>query len=162
MLDGQFPASIYLFKVNNGNARICYHGVFVVSFEDFKKLLFLLLTLNKYKIPGLAKHTQIKIKNSCSFNLGSTKKCFHNEITNSKQYPASNYIFKVDNRNTRRRCEICSKLIIKIPERRQWRFSGIFIVKFEHISYLVLVFLLSTLSKYKCRLGIHQQMNLIL
>ena len=31
---------------------------------------------------------------------------------------AGNYMYKVDNRNTRRRCEICSKLTIKIPERR--------------------------------------------
>ena len=36
------------------------------------------------------------------------------------------------------RCEICSKLIIKTPGRRQWRHSGVFIVNFEHI---VLVFL---------------------
>ena len=34
-------------------------------------------------------------------------------------YPAGNYMFKVNNRNTRARCEICSKLAIKIPERRQ-------------------------------------------
>ena len=27
--------------------------------------------------------------------------------------------FLVNNRNTKRRCEICSKLTIKIPERRQ-------------------------------------------
>ena len=34
------------------------------------------------------------------------------------------------------RCEICSKLTIKPPKRRQWhRFVG-FIVKFEHISHL--------------------------
>ena len=38
-------------------------------------------------------------------------------------YPAGNYMFKVDNRNTRTRCEICSKLTMKIPERRQWRFT---------------------------------------
>ena len=31
---------------------------------------------------------------------------------------AGNYMFKVNNRNTRTRCEICSKLIIKTPERR--------------------------------------------
>ena len=31
----------------------------------------------------------------------------------------SNYIFKVSNRNIRTRCEICSKLTIKTPERRQ-------------------------------------------
>ena len=30
-----------------------------------------------------------------------------------------NYIFKVNSRNTRTRCEICSKLKIKTPERRQ-------------------------------------------
>ena len=36
----------------------------------------------------------------------------------SRAYPASNYMFKVNNRNTRTRCEICSKLTIKTPERR--------------------------------------------
>ena len=28
------------------------------------------------------------------------------------------YLFKVTNRDTRKRCEICSKLTIKTPERR--------------------------------------------
>ena len=59
---------------------------------------------------------------------------------------ASNYMFKVNNRNIRARCEICSKLTIKIPERRHWRPSGIFIVNFEHISHLIIVFLLLTLN----------------
>ena len=58
-----------------------------------------------------------------------------------KRNPAGSYMFKVNNRNTRTRYEICSKLTIKIPARRQWRHSGIFIVNFEHISHLVLVFL---------------------
>ena len=61
--------------------------------------------------------------------------------------PAGNYMFKVNNRNAKTRCEICSKLTIKITERRQWRHSGIFIVNFEHIPHLVLVFLLLTLSR---------------
>ena len=30
-------------------------------------------------------------------------------------------MFKANNRNTRTKCEICSKLTIKIPERRHWR-----------------------------------------
>ena len=51
-------------------------------------------------------------------------------------FPAGIYLLKVNNRNTRTRCEIWSKLTIKIPERRQWRRSGIFIVNFEHISHL--------------------------
>ena len=41
-------------------------------------------------------------------------------------HPAGIYLLKVNNRNTRKRCEICSKLTIKTPER--WRSSGVFIV----------------------------------
>ena len=59
-------------------------------------------------------------------------------------YPTGIYLLKDNNRNTRTRCEICSKLTIKIPKRREWCRSGIFTVIFEHISHLVLVFLLLT------------------
>ena len=62
--------------------------------------------------------------------------------------PAGNYMFKVNYRNTRTRCEICSKLTIKTSERHHWRRSGVFIVNSKHISHLVLVFLLLTLSRY--------------
>ena len=41
-------------------------------------------------------------------------------------------MFKVNNRNTETRCEICSKLPIKTPERCQWRCSSVFIINFEH------------------------------
>ena len=61
--------------------------------------------------------------------------------------PAGNYMFKLNNKNARTRCEICSKLTIKTPKRRSWCRSGVFTVNFEHISHLVLVFLLLTLSK---------------
>ena len=43
-------------------------------------------------------------------------------------------MFKVNNRNTGTKCEICSKLTIKIPEQRHWRRSGVFVVNFERIS----------------------------
>ena len=56
-------------------------------------------------------------------------------------------MFKVNNRNSRTKCEICLKLTIKTPERRLGRRSGIFSVTFEHILHLVLVFLLLTLSR---------------
>ena len=49
-------------------------------------------------------------------------------------YPDGNYMFKVNNRNTRARCEICPELLI-------------FIVNFEHILQLVLVFLSFTLCR---------------
>ena len=62
-------------------------------------------------------------------------------------HPAGIYLLKVNNLNASRRCEICSELTIKIPERLQWYRSGIFIVNSEHISLLVLVFLLLTLNR---------------
>ena len=40
--------------------------------------------------------------------------------------PADNYMFKVNNRNTKTRFEICSKLTIRTSERRQLRCSGVF------------------------------------
>ena len=49
-------------------------------------------------------------------------------------YPAGNYLFKVNNRNTRTRFEICSKSTIKTLEQRQW---------------LVLVSLLLTLNIFR-------------
>ena len=55
--------------------------------------------------------------------------------------------FKVNNRNTKTMCKICSKLTIKTPERCQWRRSGLFIVNFEQISHLFLLFPLLTLNK---------------
>ena len=60
--------------------------------------------------------------------------------------PAGIYLLRVSNRNTRTRCEICSKLTIKTPEQCQWCYSGVFIVNYEDISHLVLVFLLLTLN----------------
>ena len=56
-------------------------------------------------------------------------------------------MFKFNNRNTRKRCEICSKLTIKLPEPCQWRRFGVFIVNFEHILHLFLVFFIVDLKK---------------
>ena len=39
-------------------------------------------------------------------------------------------MFKVNNRNTRTWCEICSKLTIKTPERRR---SSVSIANLEHV-----------------------------
>ena len=71
--------------------------------------------------------------------LVATKQLFMN--------PVGIYLLKVNHRDARTRYGICSKLTIKTPERRQWRCCGVFTVNFEHISQLVLVFLLLTLSR---------------
>ena len=75
--------------------------------------------------------------------------CSGEIITNGSIFyiPANICLFKFNNRNTRKKYEICSKLTIKTPERRHWCRSRVFIVNFEHISPLFLVFLLLTLNK---------------
>ena len=53
--------------------------------------------------------------------------------TKMGQNLVGNWMFKVNNRYTRKSCEICSQLTIKTPKRRQWcqlRRSGVFIVLF--------------------------------
>ena len=59
----------------------------------------------------------------------------------------NNNMLKFKKRNTRTRCEVCSELTIKTPERYQCRRSSVFVVNLEHISHLVLVFLLLNLSR---------------
>ena len=55
-----------------------------------------------------------------------------NDIYTGENSWASIYLFIVNNSNTKKRSEICSKLTIKSPQRR----FTVFIVNFEHISYL--------------------------
>ena len=61
-----------------------------------------------------------------------------------KDNPVGNYLFQINSRNTRIRCEICSKLTIKTLDVKT---PGVFIVNLKHISDLVLVFLLLTVSR---------------
>ena len=59
--------------------------------------------------------------------------------------PAGSYMFKANNRNTRTKCEICSKLTINTPERRQELFNENVIGCFcKKASGVVLVSLLWT------------------
>ena len=48
----------------------------------------------------------------------SRRICCDSESSNCFDYPDGIFLLKVNNRNTRTRCEKCSKLTIKIPERR--------------------------------------------
>ena len=61
--------------------------------------------------------------------------------------PAGTYVFKANDRNTEKGCEIYSKLVIKTPELCQWCQSRLCIVNSKHISNLFLVFLLLTLNR---------------
>ena len=60
-----------------------------------------------------------------------------NNIYTRKNSPTNIYLLKLNNINTRNTCEICSKLTIKTSQRRS---NNVFIVNYEHISNLFLVF----------------------
>ena len=62
-------------------------------------------------------------------------------------YPPDIYLIEVNNGNTRTVCKICSKLTIKTPEWSQWRRVGVFVVNFQQILHIVLVFALLILNK---------------
>ena len=57
------------------------------------------------------------------------------------------FTYSMSTIETLERSEICSKLTIKTPERRQWRRSGVFIVNSKHILHIFLVFLILNLNK---------------
>ena len=59
-----------------------------------------------------------------------------NDIYAGKNSSTNNYLFIDNNSNTRKTCEICSKLTIKSLQRR----SAVFIVNFERIFYLFTLF----------------------
>ena len=84
------------------------------------------------------------------------------------------YLFKVNKKNTKKRGELWSTLTIMTPEWSQWFHSTVFIVNFEHVSLLLLMFLLVTLSRQmilgagfcneisrKCYLNINMIISLI-
>ena len=72
----------------------------------------------------------------------------HSSTFRKIHIPVNIHLFKVNNRNTRQMCEICSKFTIKTQERRKWHRHYIYIANVEHISYLLLVFLLFTSNKW--------------
>ena len=54
--------------------------------------------------------------------------------------PSLHFLVQSKQLNIAAMCEICSKFTIKNPEWRHWSNSGVFIVNFEQISHITLVF----------------------
>ena len=75
---------------------------------------------------------------------------FHNQLLFPKFFPktcpAGLYLFKINNGNTRPMCEIRSKLTVTKPKRRCYR-SGVFILNFEQIPHIVMVFQFLALNR---------------
>ena len=92
-------------------------------------IIIIILIIIGYTIPS----------NQWSHVIRNLQVCWHSSL-NSPSHSSTNliqekkilskiYLFKVNSRNTRKRCEACSNLTIKL---------GAFIVNFEHISHLFL------------------------
>ena len=110
-----------------------------IIFFNFSEDLFAITV----PIESCGRYLQMEMPNSLVANFQNTLyqgKCpifQHASIYHKRHIPVGIYLLKVNNRDTRTRCEMCSKLTIKTPEH---------IVNLEHISHLFLLFLLLTLN----------------
>ena len=63
-------------------------------------------------------------------------KCYHITCTSWYHYVTNSsaciYLFKVNSRNTRKKCKFYSKLTIKTTERGHWCRCSVHIINFEH------------------------------
>ena len=88
------------------------------------RLLFVMIVLGKVYMPqhfiGLQFQSQrLLLDPLCNvIRRVLVFEYYYKSKFNNSYNPAGNYMFKVNNRNTRTRCKICSKLTIKTPERR--------------------------------------------
>ena len=147
-----------MFKVNNRNTRtrceIC--SKLTIKFEHISQLILVFmvkLSTGKcqlgYSSIGLVTALYERgLQFKPSWSLMQFVIFFRWLTISHKQFiiiiSAGIYLLKVNIRNTKTRCEICSKLTTKTQEQRL--VCGVFIVNFEHILHLVLVFLLLTLN----------------
>ena len=87
---------------------------FVISHKNVINFSIAIFTIFFEELQGRAR------QDFCSI----AKCCFECDICSRKELeekcPAGSCIFKVNNKNTRTRCEICSQLTIKTPESCHW------------------------------------------
>ena len=102
----------------------CYVNLFVCALPEFQenKLQNFRWTLNGLKKDCICYHSL-----PFPWRLYHRRNLVKNGII---AHPAAIYLVKLNNRNTRTRCEMCSKLTIKTSERREWRRSDVFVVNF--------------------------------
>ena len=136
----QFPTDTFTEEILNG---ILYFSCSVIWISS--KLITWISSVKKF-ISALTHFFQLFPVGPKTLRQSMCLWIFHSCPT-FYTYPIGIYLFKVNNRHTKIKWEICWTLTIKTPQRRQWRCFGIFIVDFEHVSHFVLVFLLLTLSR---------------
>ena len=92
------------------------HRCFPVTFTKFLRTTFLIEHLRATASSKNAYfHCDPSIKKCRCIRIGKNKI----RIKNSEKMAIGIYLFKVNNGNVKKKCEACSKLTIKTPERRQ-------------------------------------------
>ena len=129
----QFSFFNFVFKLSFFFLLINQFFVFYISFLNNFDFSFLILDTYSFsvreKLDGVLMifaantrhfhstewHSQISYQPTITpYSSSLHGKINSKNISLSFLYQAGNYMFKVNNRNTRKRCEICSKLTIKI------------------------------------------------
>ena len=105
----------------------CFYVFFLMFHIFFICFLLILTTIIHHPVLliCLQRNNSASLNNSWLLFSASflfLKFWFYNKTNNIKLRlfvpPANNYLLKVNKRNTRKRCEICSRLTIKTPGRR--------------------------------------------
>ena len=90
-----------------------------------------IISRSKHVFPEFCRQTQYRYVNAC--NLLLVLLFF---LQNLKLIQPAFTCSKLTIETLEQRCEICSKLTIKLPKRRQWRRFDGFVINFERISHL--------------------------
>ena len=122
----------------NDDISILVTVTILQSFPGFDGLRLVLCSLHSFQRRNII--CQLEKKHFHSYVFKIFKQC--------QGFPANIYLLKFNNKNTRKRCEICSKLTIKTPKQCYWRRPGFFIVNFKHMLHPFVVFLLLTLNMH--------------
>ena len=132
------PESVFLINLQATPATLLikrlWHRCIPVNFAKFLRTLFF------YRTPPVGRfvHNRLrKNKNNSWYFYTIRIKNFAMAHQKQQIKSATKYIIKGNNRNTRRKCKIGSKLTKKTSQRRQWRRSDVFVVvvvNFEQIN----------------------------
>ena len=103
-----------------------YSGIFIVDFEQVNSswVTSIQQTILCFRVTIKLPDELFNMFKVMTKSPGETKmrsfRCLYWELITHQpnQLPANIYLFKVNNKNTRKRCEICSQLTIKTPDRR--------------------------------------------
>ena len=140
-----FVAGVFLWSLQNFLEESLYGTTVGSCFWELVLKLYIHSKCYKIKIVAIGKSTRkiseicsnltLEQRGSCGFdvfimNFPTLLLCFY------CCFPANACLFIVNNRNTKKSCEICSKLTVKSLERPQWRCSSVFILNFKDISDL--------------------------